>query len=60
MKSQKGFARLKLEITVIVLMFLAGITAYVVFQNNGIVDQIEENVVTQTQNQTEVITEEEN
>ena len=60
MRSQKGFARLKLEITVIVLMFLAGITAYVIFQDNCIVDQIEENVVSQTQNQTEVITEEEN
>ncbi len=54
MKSQKGFIRLRLEITVIVLMLLLGVTAYVVFQDNGIVDQIEQNVVEQSQNETVV------
>ena len=58
MRSQKGFVRLRLEITVIVLMLLVGVTAYVVFQDNGIVDQIEQNLVNQTEN--EVITEDEN
>ncbi len=52
MKLQKGFIRLRLVITVIVLMLLVGVTTYVAFQDNGIVDQIEQNIANNIENKT--------
>lgn len=46
MRSNKGFALLKLEIMVIVLVLITGVTLYVVMQDGGIVDQLEDKYLT--------------
>lgn len=45
MKSQKGVGLLQLVIIVVVLMLLLGVTTYVVFQDNGIIDREEQNII---------------
>lgn len=60
MKSQKGFALLKLVLKIIVLMLLVGVTAYVVFQDNGIIDREEQNIVNALRNDEEIVSNEDN
>lgn len=45
MKSQKGIGLLQLVLIIVVLMLLVGVTTYVVFQDNGIVDREEQKAI---------------
>ena len=45
MKSRAPFTFLRFEILMIVLTMILGVTVHVVFQENGIVDRIEQNYI---------------
>lgn len=55
MKSEKGFANVKLVILCIVLMIIMGTTAHVVFQKNGIISREEENIINKLKGEEEMV-----
>ncbi len=45
MKEKGAFTMLRFEILIIVMALILGVVTYVVFQDNGIVDREEQNIV---------------
>ncbi len=51
MKSRAPFTLLHFEILMIVLVMILGVTAFVIFQENGIVDRIEQSYLEKQENE---------
>lgn len=54
MKSQKGITLLKFVLIIIVLMILAGVTTYVIFDDNGPIDRLEQNIINNLESESEI------
>ncbi len=51
MKSRAPFTLLHFEILMIVLVMILGVTTFVIFQENGIVDRIEQSYLEKQENE---------
>lgn len=55
MESQRGITLLKFVLIIIVLMILAGVTTYIIFEDNGPIDRLEQNVIDDLEREAEIV-----
>lgn len=50
MKGKGAFTMLRFEILIIVMVLLLGVVTYVAFQDNGVIEREEQNIINKVEN----------